>query len=58
MANMRKRFQDDGTTDPKRRRKGLIFALIIVVVLALAWFDGGEEPIHPISQEVILSGAD
>lgn len=34
------------------RRFGLIFGLIAVAVLALAWFDGGEEPIRPIRQDI------
>ena len=27
-------------------------ALTILVVLGLAWYDGGEEPIRPIVQEI------
>ena len=28
----------------------------LLVLLALAWIDGGEEPLHPIKQPVSLSG--
>lgn len=35
-----------------RRRTWSIAALGIFVLLTLAWFDGGEEPIHPINQEI------
>ena len=32
--------------------------LAIVALLAgLAWFDGGEEALHPIAQEIVLPGA-
>lgn len=34
------------------RRRGLILAAVVVCMMALAWFDGGEEPLHPISQEI------
>lgn len=33
-------------------RKKLLVGLVIAGVIALAWFDGGEEPIRPIVQEV------
>jgi len=29
-------------------------ALIISAILGLAWFDGGEEPIRPIAQEIAV----
>lgn len=34
------------------RGRGWVWPAIIVAVLALAWFDGGEEPIHPIAQDI------
>jgi len=34
------------------RRRGLILAVIMFGVMTLAWFDGGEEPLHPISQDI------
>lgn len=36
------------------RRVGLIVIGVLVLVLALAWFDGGEEPLRPITQEITL----
>ncbi len=36
----------------KNLRVGLMIALIISAILGLAWFDGGEEPIRPITQEI------
>lgn len=33
-------------------RKKWLIGLVIVGIIALAWFDGGEEPIRPIVQEV------
>lgn len=36
------------------RRAWTIAALAIIVLLTLAWFDGGEEPIHPITREIPL----
>lgn len=41
-----------------RLRKALIFvALAAFLLLALAWIDGGEEPIHAIRQPVALPQA-
>lgn len=34
------------------RRHWLILASLMFVILALAWFDGGEEPLHQIVQDV------
>lgn len=31
-------------------------AVIVLLVLALAWFDGGERPMREISQNVALPG--
>jgi len=33
-------------------RKKLLVGLVIAGVIALAWFDGGEEPIRPIVQDI------
>lgn len=63
MANPRpERLSPTGLVDtpvprvpPARRR--LMMALIafgIVLLLALAWFDGGEEPLRPIAEPVAL----
>lgn len=38
-----------------RSRWPLIALAALVVVLALAWFDGGEEPLRPIAQTVELA---
>jgi len=38
----------------KNLRVGLIMALIISVIFGLTWFDGGEEPIRPITQEIAV----
>lgn len=40
---------------PARRR--LLLALggvVAVLLIAIAWFDGGEEPLHPIAEPVVL----
>ncbi|WP_211277388.1 hypothetical protein [Erythrobacter donghaensis] len=37
-----------------RRRWLLVALLAAVALLVLAWFDGGEEPLHPIAQDVAL----
>ncbi len=34
----------------------LLGLLAVAAVLGLAWFDGGEEPLHPIAQDVVLPG--
>lgn len=39
------------------KRIGGIAVLIIVALCILAWIDGGEEPLHPIEQEITLPGA-
>jgi len=40
---------------PARRKLTIaVAALIPVVLLALAWFDGGEEPLRPIAEPVAL----
>ena len=35
-----------------RRKPALIAGAALAGVLAIAWFDGGEEPLHEISQPV------
>ncbi len=38
------------------RRRWVIYASVgVAAILALAYFDGGEEPIHPISQSIAHS---
>lgn len=37
-----------------RKRLILWAAIALIGVLALAWFDGGEEPIHPIEVQVSM----
>jgi len=32
----------------------VIAGVVAAVLLVLAWFDGGEEPIHPIAEDVVL----
>lgn len=40
---------------PAGRRKLLLLAMVGAgALLTLAWFDGGEEPLHPIAQDVAL----
>jgi len=36
------------------RRVGAFACFAVIAVLVIAWIDGGEEPIHPISQSVPL----
>lgn len=38
-------------------RRWQIAAVVVAAILALAWFDGGEEPIRPITQDVTLPEA-
>lgn len=39
------------------RSRAVFYAgIALVALLGLAYFDGGEEPIHPITQQVVLSG--
>ena len=39
-----------------RRRIG-VGALAIIAILAWAWWDGGEQPMRPITQPIELPGA-
>ncbi|MCL9982634.1 MAG: hypothetical protein NBV60_05685 [Erythrobacter sp.] len=39
------------------RRKLIAGAAIALALAGLAWIDGGEEPLHPIAQEVAVPGA-
>lgn len=39
------------------RRKLIAGAAIAIALAGLAWIDGGEEPLHPIAQEVAVPGA-
>ncbi|MDG5748589.1 hypothetical protein P8Q88_10405 [Qipengyuania sp. XHP0207] len=34
-----------------------VVATIIGVLLVVAWIDGGQEPLHPIEQEIATPGA-
>ena len=38
-------------------RRWHVLALVLLGIVALAWFDGGEEPIRPITQDVTLPEA-
>ncbi|MFN4018957.1 MAG: hypothetical protein ACK4IC_00375 [Erythrobacter sp.] len=38
-------------------RRVVIGVAIALVLVVLAWFDGGEEALHPIAQEIALPGA-
>lgn len=38
-------------------RRTVIGVVVALALLALAWFDGGEEALHPIAQEIVLPGA-
>lgn len=43
------------TTPPARRKMMIALGVLVpVVLLALAWFDGGEEAIHAIAEPIVL----
>lgn len=48
MRNQFKRNRGRG----RLRRIGMVAAVGLTGVLALAWMDGGEEPVHPIMVEI------
>lgn len=37
-----------------RTKRVWLAVAAVIVILGLAWFDGGEEAVHPISQEVAV----
>ena len=39
---------------PAGRRRLVIAGVVAAALLMLAWFDGGEEPLHPIAEDVAL----
>lgn len=38
-------------------RRTVIGVVIVLALAGLAWFDGGEEALHPITQQIALPGA-
>jgi hypothetical protein len=58
MANSRRqRLSPTGLEQapiPRARRWPWVAGAATVILLALAWFDGGEEPLHPIAEEIAL----
>ncbi len=38
------------------RRMGWMAAALIALVMAYAWFDGGEEPMRPIAEPIDVPG--
>ncbi len=58
MANLRRqRLSPSGLQEapaPRPRRWPLIAGIVATMLLALAWFDGGEEALHPIAEDVAL----
>ena len=61
MANHRpQRLSSSGINNaPAPRQRGLpqwaaAAAVLVGGTLALAWIDGGEEPLHPIAEAVVL----
>lgn len=47
-----------GQTKPSRakRRAGLFAGIAALLLMAFAWIDGGEEPLHTIVQPVAVPG--
>jgi hypothetical protein len=62
MANLRPRRLSPSDLDtaltrpPRARRWPLVVAAVVAGLAVLAWFDGGEEPLRPIAQDVALPG--
>ncbi|UYV14589.1 hypothetical protein [Porphyrobacter sp. ULC335] len=58
MANLRRqRLSPSGLQEapaPRTRRWPWVAGVVAVLLLALAWFEGGEEPLHPIAEDVAL----
>lgn len=58
MANLRRpRLTPSGFEQapaPRAPRWLWVAGVTAVALLGLAWFDGGEEPLHPIAQDVAL----
>lgn len=57
MANLRQERLTPGGFEQapaSRGRRWPWVAGALVVLFALAWFDGGEEPLRPIAQDVTL----
>lgn len=44
-----------GPVAPPAAQAGLAVGAVVIVLLGLAWVDGGEEPIRPIVQPVALA---
>ena len=46
-------LQTSAPVQPLFRRKVVIYPILaVLIVLGIAWFDGGEEPLRPIVQAV------
>lgn len=62
MANLRRSrlspsgLQEAPAPSPRRARWPWVAggAALLLLGLALAWFDGGEEPLRPIAEDVVL----
>jgi hypothetical protein len=58
MANLRQpRLTPSGFEQApmqRGRRWPLLAGAVALALIAIAWFDGGEEPLHPIAQDVAL----
>ncbi|MBU7580437.1 MAG: hypothetical protein KAF27_08190 [Porphyrobacter sp.] len=58
MANRRTERLTSSGLEPAQRQRGVrwpwVAGIVGAVVLGLAWFDGGEEALHPIAQDVAL----
>lgn len=59
MANLRQERLTPGGFErspsaQRGRRWPWVAGVAALVLVVLAWFDGGEEPLHPIAQDVTL----